>query len=382
MKIYKKGNYILFDDGVILNMEHANQTMLNKDSINGSSYAFHSDNLGTINIQFADIRDEFGVAYASISAFDTIIFDATGFNAVGGGSSATFISIANFSALPDPTTVSGKFYWVASKQGTYLFGTLKPKGLYYSNGVSWEFRGDPEFATQADVDAGIISEKWVSPLTFENASKWNNYETTTLLSARDTANRNTDNHTNGTTNKVYTTVEKTKLASLNAELLSFTELTATALVTHTVTTSATATAINLNSDATNRFAKVVFIAPASGQVSVKMEFDAILTNSITNLRIGLHNSSTATTTPTNGWFRVNGDDDGASNGYSAEFILTGLTTGTSYTRYFLATADYGSTFIRASRAQTGVFAITDLPQPLRIKVNDLGSITILLNPNS
>ena len=34
MKIYKKGNYILFDNGVILNMEHANQTMLNKDSIN------------------------------------------------------------------------------------------------------------------------------------------------------------------------------------------------------------------------------------------------------------------------------------------------------------------------------------------------------------
>jgi len=382
MKIYKKGNYILFDDGVILNMEHANQTMLNKDSINGSSYAFHSDNLGTINIQFADIRDEFGVAYASISAFDTIIFDATGFSSAGGGSSATFLSVANFSALPDPTPLTGKVYFVSAKQGTYLFGTLKPKGLYYSNGVSWEFRGEPEFATQIDVDAGTISEKWVSPLTFANASKWSNYETSTLLNARDTANRNTDNHTNGTTNKVYTTVEKTKLASLNAELLSFTELTATALVTHTVTTSATATAINLNSDATNRFAKVVFIAPPSGQVSVNINFDAILTNSATNLRIGLHDSSTATTTPTNGWFRVNGDDDGASNGYSAEFILTGLTAGTSYTRYFVATCNYGSTLIRASSSQTGVFAISDLPQPLRIKVEDLGTITILSNPNS
>jgi len=28
MKIYKKGNYILFDDGVILNMEHANQNSI------------------------------------------------------------------------------------------------------------------------------------------------------------------------------------------------------------------------------------------------------------------------------------------------------------------------------------------------------------------
>ena len=166
----------------------------------------------------------------------------------------------------------------------------------------------------------------------------------------------------------------------SSNTLALTELTATALVTHTVTTSSTATAINLNSDGTDRFAKVVFVAPPSGQVSVRMNFDAVLTNSATNLRIGLHNSSTATTTPTNGWFRVNGDDDASSNGYTAEFILTGLTAGTSYTRYFVATCNYGSTLIRASSSQTGVFAISDLPQPLRIKVEDLGTITILSNP--
>jgi len=165
-------------------------------------------------------------------------------------------------------------------------------------------------------------------------------------------------------------------------LIAMTELTATALVTHTVTTSATATAINLNSDGTNRFAKVVFIAPTSGQVSVKMEFDAILTNSVTNLRIGLHNSSTATTTPTNGWFRVNGDDDSSSSGYTAEFILTGLTVGTIYTRYFIACSDFSTTLIRASTQQVGAFTVSDLPQPLRIKVEDLGSITILSNPSS
>jgi len=42
--------------------------------------------------------------------------------------------------------------------------------------------------------------------------------------------------------------------------------------------------------------------------------------------------------------------------------------------------NYSSTLIRASRAQTGVFAVSDLPQPLRIKVKDLGNITILSNP--
>ena len=165
-------------------------------------------------------------------------------------------------------------------------------------------------------------------------------------------------------------------------ILAMTQLTATALVTHTVAVSLTATAINLNSDATDRFAKVVFTAPSSGQVSVKMEFDAILTNSATNLRIGLHNASTSTTTPTNGWFRVNGDDDGASNGYTAEFILTGLTAGTSYTRYFVAATNFTTTYIRASSAQTGAITTGDLPQPLRITVRDLGSITILANPAS
>lgn len=42
-----------------------------------------------------------------------------------------------------------------------------------------------------------------------------NFETTTQLNSRDTANRNTDNHTSGTTNKVYTAAEQTKLAAIS-----------------------------------------------------------------------------------------------------------------------------------------------------------------------
>lgn len=41
-----------------------------------------------------------------------------------------------------------------------------------------------------------------------------NFETTTELNARDTANRNTDNHTSGTTNKVFTATEQTKLSGV------------------------------------------------------------------------------------------------------------------------------------------------------------------------
>ena len=43
-----------------------------------------------------------------------------------------------------------------------------------------------------------------------------NFETTTQLNSRDTANRNTDNHVSGTTNKVYTATEQTKLSGIEA----------------------------------------------------------------------------------------------------------------------------------------------------------------------
>lgn len=43
-----------------------------------------------------------------------------------------------------------------------------------------------------------------------------NFETTTELNARDIANRNTDNHTNGTTNKVFTATEQTKLDGIES----------------------------------------------------------------------------------------------------------------------------------------------------------------------
>jgi len=48
------------------------------------------------------------------------------------------------------------------------------------------------------------------------ASALINFETSTQLNARDTANRNTDNHTNGTTNKVFTATEKTKLGNIES----------------------------------------------------------------------------------------------------------------------------------------------------------------------
>jgi len=94
--------------------------------------------------------------------------------------STKIIVVANYSALPDPTTVSGKFYWAEASQGTSwlpgsLGGTYYGAGMYYSNGVSWSFVNVPYQATQAEVIAGINDDKFVTPNTL--AGWWTNIKT-------------------------------------------------------------------------------------------------------------------------------------------------------------------------------------------------------------
>ena len=86
--------------------------------------------------------------------------------------------VTNYSALPNPTTVGGEFYWVSNSQGTSwlpgsLGGTYYSKGLYYSNSVSWEYLEAPYQATQLEVDAGTNNDKFVTPSSLNNYSGWN-----------------------------------------------------------------------------------------------------------------------------------------------------------------------------------------------------------------
>lgn len=88
--------------------------------------------------------------------------------------------VANYSALPAASGVSGKFYWCSASQGTAwlpgsLGGTYYSAGLYYSNGTTWEFLLVPYQATQTEVNTGTNTDKFVTPSTFNNASKWSNY---------------------------------------------------------------------------------------------------------------------------------------------------------------------------------------------------------------
>jgi len=97
-----------------------------------------------------------------------------------GGGGTTITVVANYSALPDPTTVSGQFYWAEASQGTAwlpgaLGGTYYNAGMYYSNGTNWSFVNVPYQATQAEVNAGVNTDKFVTPNTL--AGWWTNIKT-------------------------------------------------------------------------------------------------------------------------------------------------------------------------------------------------------------
>lgn len=85
--------------------------------------------------------------------------------------------VANYSALPDPTTVATQFWYVINSQGTSwlpgsLGGTYYPDGTYYSTGAVWITNITPEQATQGDTDTGTITDQFVSPSTLKNAAQW------------------------------------------------------------------------------------------------------------------------------------------------------------------------------------------------------------------
>lgn len=83
-----------------------------------------------------------------------------------------------YSNLPAANVNHGVFYWVEADEGTWwlpgtLGGTYFKKGLYYSNGITWETAPVPYQATQAEVDAGTEQYKFVTPKTLQ--TKLDNY---------------------------------------------------------------------------------------------------------------------------------------------------------------------------------------------------------------
>jgi len=78
-------------------------------------------------------------------------------------STATFnITVTNFAALPAASSYTGKMALVLEPQGT-IFVDRKPRGLYYSDGATWEHKGDYSESDEA-------TEVEVNPAGFTNAT--------------------------------------------------------------------------------------------------------------------------------------------------------------------------------------------------------------------
>ena len=105
----------------------------------------------------------------------------------GGGSGGnSIIVVANYSALPDATTVFGEFYWCENSQGTSwlpgsLGGTYYNSGMYYSNGTSWSFVNVPYQATQPEVNTGTNDNKFVTPNTLKNSTQFQYLDATSSI---------------------------------------------------------------------------------------------------------------------------------------------------------------------------------------------------------
>jgi hypothetical protein len=105
-------------------------------------------------------------------------YEAGGTGGGTGGDPLTLTHVANFSALPDPTTVGlYDVFIVDNAQGTKwlpgsLGGNYYPAGAYYSNLIKWVYSESAGQATQAEVNTGTVTDKFVTPDTLNNYSGW------------------------------------------------------------------------------------------------------------------------------------------------------------------------------------------------------------------
>jgi hypothetical protein len=180
-KVYAKGNYFIIENANgVFKEDHKINVRVAKRLVSDTTYIINMKG-GSEVYELADLTDESGAAYTQ-NSWETFAFSNSGFSSASGGSGAgtTITVVSSYSTLPSATSNSGNFYWVSNSQGTKwlpatLGGTYYPNGMYYSNGTSWEYVITPYQATLSEVDTGTNTDKFVTPSTFTNASKWTNY---------------------------------------------------------------------------------------------------------------------------------------------------------------------------------------------------------------
>ena len=93
----------------------------------------------------------------------------------------TIPNVQTHADLPSASLYINQLFWVRESTGTKwlpgsMGGTYYPKGLYYSDGSSWEWRKSPYQATLSEVNAGTNDDKFITPLTLQTsdlATKFN-----------------------------------------------------------------------------------------------------------------------------------------------------------------------------------------------------------------
>jgi hypothetical protein len=97
----------------------------------------------------------------------------------GGGGGTEITVVDDYAALLALPPTADTFYWCQNSQGTAwlpgsLGGMYYPKGIYYcftTSPLVIEFIETPYQATQADVDAGTITDQFVSPKTLTDSAQ-------------------------------------------------------------------------------------------------------------------------------------------------------------------------------------------------------------------
>ena len=193
-KIYRKNNYLIIDNGIDNPEGYLAKDILVQEIVVDTIYEMYGvlPKLGNTSnqllhsVSIPNILKEDNSPYTASEWMDFYTVNTGFFFEVTNGSGDTGSIpanqfVANYSALPDPTTIPYQIWICENAEGTQwlpgsLGGTYYPEGGYVSNGTKWIYHKDNYQATQNEVNIGTVTNKWLSPFTFENASKWNTKE--------------------------------------------------------------------------------------------------------------------------------------------------------------------------------------------------------------
>ena len=79
-------------------------------------------------------------------------------------------SVTNYATLPAANTVTNQLWYCINEQGSRWLFNYKSAGWYFSDGVNWTHQESVFEASLLEVDAGILTDKFVSPNTLANST--------------------------------------------------------------------------------------------------------------------------------------------------------------------------------------------------------------------